>query len=282
MQYSYDLFKKRTDILGKPFLRWTGGKKWLVPEISKLVSKIDYIDYHEPFLGGGSIFFGLSPSNNSFLSDKNYDLINAYKQVKTNPVQVIERLAEFPQNKDTYYKIRSQNFTSEIDKACKFIYLNKTSFNGIYRVNKDGNYNVPYGKKTFNIEFMNDVITSASKQLENVHFDSLDFENIINKVKRHDLVYLDPPYNISHTLNGFVEYNEQLFSEYDQNRLSNMIDKIKEKKAYYILSNACHQKIYNIYYKEGDRVITLERRSLISGEKRGRGLYKEYIFTNIK
>jgi len=104
-------------ILNKPFLRWTGGKKWLIPHIQDLVKSFQFNNYHEPFLGGGSIFFSLTNYKKAYLSDFNIELINCYKQVKTNPKKVFSFLKEFPQNKESYYEIRETNFNSKFKMA---------------------------------------------------------------------------------------------------------------------------------------------------------------------
>ena len=222
-------------IVKKPFLRWTGGKNWLIPKLSKIVSKINYNNYHEPFIGGGSVFFAINPKAKSFLSDINVDLINCYKCVKNSPEKVIKYLSFFKQNKEEYYKIRNQKFDNIFKEASKFIYLNKTSFNGIYRVNLDGKYNVPYGNKNFNLEKLEKLIYSASNQLKNTVIISQDFKKTIDEIKSNDLVFLDPPYTITHNNNGFIKYNEKLFSIDEQHNLSSYIDKVIAKDAYFII-----------------------------------------------
>tara|TARA_B100000989_G_C19511484_1_gene459298 strand:+ start:693 stop:1541 length:849 start_codon:yes stop_codon:yes gene_type:complete len=276
-----DLFGAETQILKKPFLRWTGGKNWLVPDLVKIVSKIHFNDYHEPFLGGGSIYFSLETKNKAYLSDYNSDLINAYIQVRDNPSSVLYHLKDFPQTKDFYYELRDTDCKSEVKDAAKFIFLNKTSFNGIYRVNKSGKFNVPYGNRSIDLKLIEELIFSCSTQLQNTDLESLDFKEALNKVKKNDLVFLDPPYTISHNNNGFVKYNEKLFSIVDQFRLSNLIRDIREKGAYYILSNAHHPDVKKIYDKFDDSVLSLNRKSLIAAKSTARNIYKEYIFTNI-
>ena len=268
-------------ILNKPFLRWTGGKNWFIPHFFKLIENLDFNNYHEPFLGGGSIFFSLTSNNNAYLSDFNSELIDCYKQVRDRPNSLIRILSGFPQNEDYYYKLRESSFNSKLKMAARFIYLNKTSFNGVYRVNSMGKYNVPYGKKSFDLENISELIKSCSLQLKNTNLISADFKEFIDNVKKKDLVYLDPPYTITHNNNGFVKYNEKLFSFTDQVRLSMLIDEIRKKGAYYILSNAYHPDVKTIYDKFGDQVIALERMSLISAKAESRENYKEYLFTNI-
>jgi len=269
-------------ILNKPFLRWAGGKNWFISHFLELIKDLDFNNYHEPFLGGGSVFFSINNDNKNYLSDFNDDLINCFKQVKEQPKLLISTLIDFPQNEEFYYKIREKNFNSELKMAARFIYLNKTSFNGLYRVNSMGKYNVPYGKKKFDITNISELIESCSLQLKNTELVSADFKEFIHNVKKNDLVYLDPPYTITHNNNGFVKYNEKLFSFVDQQRLSILIDQIRKRKAYYILSNAYHPDVKKIYDKFGDKVISLNRTSMIAANSQSRENYKEYVFTNIK
>lgn len=268
-------------IVKKPFLRWTGGKNWLIPKLSKIVSKINYNNYHEPFIGGGSVFFALNPKEKSFLSDINFDLINCYTCIKNSPEKVIQYLSLFKQNKDEYYKLRDQKFDNIFKEASKFIYLNKTSFNGIYRVNSEGKYNVPYGNKSFNIEILEKLINSGSNQLKNTVIKNQDFKKSLDLIKPNDLVFLDPPYTITHNNNGFIKYNEKLFSIDEQHNLSSYIDNVISRDAYFILSNAFHPDVKSIYTKENTKRYILERKSVISGKKTSRNIYKEYLFTNI-
>ena len=262
----------------KPFLRWAGGKKWLVKEINNFLPKEKFNNYHEPFIGGGAIFFNLLPDNISYLNDLNIELIETYQLIKNNVEEVISELKKFKNNEDCYYLVRSKKYRNEAKRAARFIFLNQTSFNGIYRVNLKGEYNVPFGyrKKDF---FEPENLRLVSIALKNAVISSGDFTNSIDNVEKGDLVFLDPPYTITHNNNGFFKYNKKLFSEDDQYRLSNMIDIIKEKKAYYILTNAAHHKVKEIFEK-GDPMVELKRASLIGGINAKRGKYAELIITN--
>lgn len=265
----------------KPFLRWAGGKSWLVPVVSEIISKVRINSYHEPFLGGGAIYFNIMHRSNAFLSDNNSDLVNAYNAIKEAPYDVIEQLSKFKNSEREYYRIRDDyKPRKDINKAARFIYLNQTSFNGIYRVNLNGKYNVPYGKRKK--KFLDrDLLLNVSEALQKSTIFRADFENVLKNVKKNDLVYLDPPYTITHNQNGFLKYNEKLFSISDQKRLSVFIDQIKYANAYYILSNAAHKEVKKIFYKD-DRIIEVKRNSLIGGLKAKRGVFQEYIFTNIE
>lgn len=262
----------------KPFLRWAGGKRWFLKELDKFVNLRKFKVYHEPFIGGGSIYFHLKP-NQAIISDTNADLINTYRQVKINPEKVISQLKKFEKSEEYYYFVRNSKFKSEIKEAAKFIYLNQMSFNGIFRVNAKGEYNVPFGfRKNYNFDYEN--ILNASFLLKKTKIIHQDFENSINKVKSQDLVFLDPPYTVTHNQNGFIHYNQKLFSLEDQYRLAKSVLKIKDKGAYYILTNAAHKEIRNIFLN-GDRTFEINRASLIGGKNAARGKYSELIMTNI-
>ncbi|MEH6537752.1 MAG: Dam family site-specific DNA-(adenine-N6)-methyltransferase [Psychroserpens sp.] len=262
----------------KPFLRWAGGKKWLLKDLDKFLPKKGFNNYHEPFLGGGAIFFNLNPQKKSYLNDLNSELIDTYQSIKDDVESVIQELKKFNNTESCYYDVRSKKYRKESRKAARFIFLNQTSFNGIYRVNLKGEYNVPFGyrKKDF---FEPDNLRLVSKCLANTDMSKDDFSKTINNVKEEDLVFLDPPYTITHNHNGFFKYNQKLFSEKNQYELSEMIDQIKDKGAYYILTNAAHFKVKEIFDK-GDKISKLKRASLIGGINAKRGKYSEYIFTN--
>jgi DNA adenine methylase len=264
----------------KPFLRWAGGKNWLIKHLDQLIPRNGFKNYHEPFLGGGSVFLYLSPQRKAYLSDLNEDLISTYLAIKNDPEIIIKKLQTYTNSKDFYYSIREEKFTDQFDKAAQFIYLNQTSFNGIYRVNLRGEYNVPYGfrKKEF---LEPEVLYKVSAALKNAILFSGDFSLVKSNIKKNDFIFLDPPYTVSHNDNGFIKYNQDLFSLDDQIRLSKLIEVIKRKDAYYLLTNAAHTTIVEIFEK-GDSFIPIQRASLIGGKNAKRGQTTEYIFTNVK
>mgnify|MGYP006431724413 CR=1 FL=1 len=261
-----------------PILRWAGGKNWLVKYIPELLPG-NFNNYHEPFVGGGSIYLAVNPNNNAFLSDLNEGLIDMYNAIKNNPLYVINYLKTYENSKEFYYHLRDQEFENRFEKAARFIFLNQTSFNGIYRVNMKGKYNVPYGNRTKNFLEENKIYM-LSERLSNATITHGDFEINKENINTEDLVFLDPPYTVSHNENGFIKYNQKLFSLEDQYRLSNFIDFIKSKNAYYILTNAAHEKINEIFDK-GDKKFVKNRANLIGGCNSNRGSIEEYIFTNI-
>ena len=265
----------------EPFVRWAGGKTWLLPYLTKIIGSTHVEHYHEPFLGGAAVFFSLEHRKKAYLSDTNEHLINAYIQIRDNPQAVIDSLKTFSNSEEEYYWIRDEFVPKTLEEsAAQFVYLNQTSFNGLYRVNRQGKYNVPYGfRKNWNYDI--ERILDASLKLRKTSISVGDFEVNKYKIKENDLVFLDPPYTVSHNNNGFIEYNKNLFSLNDQERLSHFIDYIKQKNAFYILTNAAHDEIKRIFTKEGDRLIELRRNSLIGGYNAERKEISEYIFTNI-
>lgn len=261
------------------FLRWAGGKKWLIPHLENIIGDTKFNNYHEPFLGSGAIYFAISSDKNAYLSDLNEELINTFLVVKNFPLRLFATLSFFKNSKEFYYYIRNKEYKNPIFQAARFIFLNQTSYNGLYRVNKLGKYNVPYGNRK-NINIKLEKIVEASKKLKNTEISFGNFDVNKDLIKANDLVFLDPPYTVSHNNNGFIEYNKNLFSLNDQYRLKDFIEYISEKGAYYILTNAAHETIYSIFSKNA-KVIELKRNSLIGGKNAKREKIAEYIFTNI-
>jgi len=269
------------DQIARPFLRWVGGKTWLLKHLPIVLNGHTFNNFHEPFLGGGAFFFLFnSNERKAFLSDLNKDLIETYLCVKRDIEGVIKELKRHRNTENYYYSIRKKYFESPTKRAAQFIYLNQTSFNGIYRVNLKGKYNVPFGYRNKNFLEPNN-LRLVNKRLNNSHIFADDFEAIKSNIKKNDLVFLDPPYTVSHNNNSFIKYNQKLFSLEDQYRLSVLIDFIKSKGAFYILSNAAHIKVAKIFEK-GDTKIVLERASVVGGREAQRDIIKEYLFTNLK
>ncbi len=268
----------------KPFLRWVGGKTWIIKYLNEIL-KINYIEnYHEPFLGGASIFLYLKSNNiinnKSYLSDKNKDLIKTYQVVQQFPFELTERLKIYKNTEEHYYFERNKYYTNEINKAAQFIFLNRTSFNGIYRVNQNGDYNVPYGYKHYQSLFDFENIENISNLLQNTYIFYCDFESTLSHIQEGDLVFLDPPYTVAHGKNGFIKYNQKLFSWEDQVRLRKFIDKLNQKGIYFILTNAEHSSINDLFKGIG-KCYKFPRANLIGGKHAVRNYINELVFTNI-
>lgn len=264
-----------------PILRWAGGKRWLAPQLARLTRTLKFDRYHEPFLGGGSIFLALSCERPAFLSDLNSDLIATYDSLRHHPDEVFDRLKTHQNESDYYYALRSSSPAGNIDKAARFIFLNHTSFNGIYRVNLDGRYNVPYGRRHNLCLPTLEHLRNVARSLGHATLSTQDFEQSLKSVEAGDLVFLDPPYTVSHNRNGFVKYNQNLFSFDDQRRLSRGIDRIRDVGAHYILTNAAHESIATLFEK-GDVRRVMHRKNAVGGSHAIRGIATEYLFTNIE
>ncbi len=260
----------------KPFLRWAGGKRWLSSYIRLFSERVSWERYVEPFLGGGSVFFQISPKN-SLLSDSNHELINAFLQVKRDPDSVERMLGQLPVSLEQYYSIRSKVPINELDRAVRFIYLNRTCFNGIWRTNRKGQFNVPYGQgtKSTNVILGNGILQQASQALKQGRIVTCDFKKTLSSIKDGDLIYCDPAYTVAHENNSFLRYNEKVFSWQDQLDLHDYIISARDAGGIVVLSNAAHESIFKLYHPY--RPIIVERSSSV-GVKFSRGKYHEYIY----
>ena len=261
-----------------PFLKWAGGKRWLISEYSDFFPN-EYERYFEPFLGSAAVFFHLSPPK-SFLSDACKELIDTYTAVRDDWEGVLRRLHAHQKkhSKDYYYEVRSSLPNEPSAKAARFIYLNRTCWNGLYRVNLKGQFNVPIGTKS-SVLLGTDDFKSVSGKLEHAEILHCDFEKTIDKAQKNDFVFVDPPYTVKHNHNGFVKYNENIFSWDDQVRLRNAIDRATERGAKVMMTNACHTSIQELYEGMGE-ITFLPRKSVISGTNKGRGNTEEIVMRN--
>jgi DNA adenine methylase len=262
-----------------PFLRWAGAKRWLTPTLAPLLSLAPG-KYIEPFLGSGSMFFATQPKN-SILSDANPDLISAFKGIRANSAKVWELLNEHSALHGTehFYETRTQRFADVVLEAARFIYINRACFNGIYRVNKNNIFNVPLGRNC-KVILPSDNFAAVSERLQNAEILNEDFSKIIGRAKFGDVVFADPPYTVNHNNNGFIEYNEKIFSWDDQIRLRDDLTEAGKRGAIVYATNAAHESIFEIYHKDF-YIISVERNSKISGTMSGRGRYEEYLISNM-
>ena len=203
----------------QPFLKWAGGKRWFVKNHDDLLPE-KFNCYYEPFLGSGAVFFHLEPKE-AVLSDANPHLIETYQAIKDDWRQVLHYLKKHQRHhdKDYYYEMRGRNCKTKHTRAAKFIYLNRTCWNGLYRENLKGVFNVPIGTKTA-VVLDTDDFEEVSRILQNVDLKYCDFEKTIARAESGDFIFVDPPYTVAHNNNGFVKYNQNIFSWEDQVRLS--------------------------------------------------------------
>jgi DNA adenine methylase len=262
----------------EPFLKWPGGKRWLTSRHMHMFPKT-YQKYIEPFLGGAAVFFALSPGE-AYLSDANVELVNAYNRIKNDWAKIEKGLAKHhaKHDSDFYYKIREKSPSDPIARAIRFLYLNRTCFNGIYRVNKEGTFNVPIGTKDA-VSFEEGYLEKVSQVLKNARIRQRDFAVAIDKAAEGDFVFVDPPYTVMHNNNGFVKYNAQLFSWPDQARLATAIKAAAERGALIMMSNADHESVKSLYEDFGTHHI-LTRSSVLAGDAGRRRSATELLVTN--
>lgn len=245
-----------------PFLRWAGGKQWLARAMP-VFTPSSYERYFEPFLGGGSIYFSLQPAT-AYLTDVNSELIRTFRAIRDQPQRVIANLRRWKYDRQVFEAVRRLQTRSEPSSAARFIYLNRTAFNGIYRVNRQGQFNVPFGDFA-NPQICNtqriDTCSSALNKAKVI--DALDFEKAVLTATRDDFVYFDPPYITGHNNNGFVKWNSKLFSWADQERLASLAKQLAHRGVHVLVSNADHPAVTELY--DGFHRYRLERASQIGG-----------------
>lgn len=241
------------------FLKWAGGKKRLASTLFKLAPN-NMENYYEPFLGSGAFFFYLSQTKKKFqavLSDSNSELINVYKQLRDNTNELIEILSKFQTNyfknrEKYYYFIRDEYITkNSIELAARFIFLNKSCYNGLYRVNRLGNFNVPHGR------YMNPKICNKEKLIDCSELLRISdativcdtYKNIISKCENNDFIYLDPPYFPISKTSNFTDYTKECFEILEHNELAKEFERLSSIGAKAILSNSNSEYIKSLYKK---------------------------------
>ena len=260
-----------------PFLKWAGGKRWLTSEYGR-VFPATFKNYYEPFLGGAAVYFFLDPPS-AVLSDINSELVATYISIRDDWKSVFRFLKEHQRNHDQkyYYRVRDARLMSPHSRAARFLYLNRTCWNGLYRVNLRGQFNVPIGTKQAVI-LNTDDFEELSKKLRNVVLRACDFEGAIDSASEGDFIFADPPYTAKHNHNGFLKYNHRIFSWADQLRLRDALRRAHDRGCLFALTNAKHRSIADLY--KGFPQKTLRRFSVISGEAHGRGRTEELLIRN--
>jgi DNA adenine methylase len=263
----------------RPFLRWAGGKRWLLPRLRGWTSGVERKRHIEPFLGGGSVLLGLGPAP-AVVSDANAELIATYKSVRSQPREIAASLQYKKHDSDSYYEVRASPSDDPLIAAAQFIYLNHTSFNGIYRVNRLGKYNVPFGNRASPQIPTAEHLQLVAERLQGTELICQDFADTLAGVQKGDFVFLDPPYAIDHPETGFVKYNSSVYNFDDQQRLRSSIDHILSTGAAFVLTNASHASIEDLFSGIGTKEL-LSRGSAIGGRAAKRGRSDELVYTNI-
>lgn len=265
----------------KPLLRWAGSKKKIIPKLMRYWEADKFGCYIEPFAGSAQLFYAISPRN-AILSDINNELVSTYITTSKHPTTIHKKLSYLSVDSTTYYNLRKTEpeTLSEIQRAVRFLYLNKYCFNGIYRTNNAGQFNVPFSNAQKQPSFLaiDEFINSADK-LKCAKIFHGDFENIVlNNVKKNDFVYLDPPYAVGNR-RIFRQYGPQTFGQDDLNRLSELLIKINERGAFFLLSYAyCKESIEIASNWNSEKLYTKRN---VSGFAEHRRKAAELIITNI-
>ncbi len=235
----------------QPFLKWAGGKRWLIERYPQFFA-LNYSRYIEPFLGSGAVFFRTRPKR-AILSDRNHRLVETYEAIRDEPdvVRKLLRRHHRLHSAEYYYRVRNQKLRSRARRAAQLIYLNRTCWNGLYRVNREGTFNVPIGTKT-NVVLQTDNFEEVAGLLSQATLRACDFADTLSEATCGDFVFVDPPYTVKHDNNGFIKYNESLFSWADQIRLRDCITAVVNRGACVLLTNAYHPSVRKLYKHIGD------------------------------
>jgi len=282
------------DPLVRPFLKWAGGKRQLLPEIrARLPDNIHSLKYYEPFVGAGALFFDLQPKR-AVINDSNRELILVYNVIKNNIDELIEALKNHTaqNNENYYYLIREQDrdrktyaALTETEKAARVIYLNKTCYNGLYRVNSRGLFNVPYGRYTNPAICDESGLRAVSGYLNNegsdINIMEGDFTAATENAREDSFVYFDPPYH-SPANNNFTGYQAGGFGEEEQKRLRDVFITCTDAGALCLLSNSDTPLIRELYNNEKFEIITLRAKRTINSDASGRGKTSEVLIKNWK
>jgi DNA adenine methylase len=260
-----------------PFLKWPGGKRWLVPTLLDIIGKREYETYREPFLGGAALFFALRPKR-SVLSDINPELINTYRQVKNQARILLSRLREMPVDQPTYDRFREEEAGASLDRAIRFLYLNRTAFGGMYRLNQEGRFNVPFGggERTTAPLWEYNLLRTAARALRSAQLQVIDFEGALSAAVEGDFVYCDPTYTVAHNNNGFIRYNERNFSWDDQKRLARCCHDTALRGATVVVSNAYHGEVLRLFAPPVHMVVS--RPSRLCPQIEHRRTVEEFLF----
>lgn len=265
-----------------PIVKWVGGKRQLMFELLKNMPK-SYNRYFEPFIGGGALFFELQPDN-AYISDMNEELINLYSVVRDSVDELIEDLSKHEVSKEYFLEIRNIDRTEEysefsnIERASRFIYLNRTCFNGMYRVNSKGEFNVPFGnyKNPRIIDEHN--LLNCSELLKKTEVECADFSKILNKVQKGDFVYFDPPYVPLNETSSFTSYTKDGFDIDMQFKLRDVCDELDSMGVKFMLSNSDTKLVNELYANYEIKKVFASRQ--INANADGRGKITEVLVKN--
>lgn len=274
--------KNEAQIQCRPFVKWAGGKTQLLSELLKRIP-LKFNRYFEPFVGGGALFFAIQPKD-AYLSDISAELINTYCVVRDEVGELIEELSLHHYNREYYYKVRNVDRNghyatwNSVRKAARLIFLNKTCFNGLYRVNAKGHFNVPFGRYVNPTICDVDNLRACSMALKGTEILQEPFNNIVSKAGKGDFVYFDPPYMpLSNTAN-FTAYSSRGFGIDSQTVLRDVCEELDKKGVKFMLSNSSAPAVLGLY--NGYNIISVAAGRAINSKGEKRGKVTELIVTN--
>ena len=265
-----------------PFLKWAGGKSRLLKQYEVQFPARDAINrYFEPFLGSAAVFFRLQPQN-ACLADVNWNLVEVYQAVQQDVESLIQALQGHRNEREYYYQVRAQDPArlTLTQRAARLIYLNKTCYNGLYRENKKGQFNVPFGRYKKPAICDERRLRAASRALQGVRLRVADFEDVVATATVGDFVYFDPPYAPLNTTSNFTQYNKDGFDAGDQRRLAQTFHQLAAKDCSVMLSNSNAPLVYELYNGRGYSLTEIEARRSINSKADRRGPVTELLITN--
>jgi DNA adenine methylase len=270
MDASLKLQDDRLMVDPTPFVKWAGGKRQLLNQLIQNTPP-EFNNYYEPFLGGGALFFklfALGKIKKAYLNDSNKILIDSYKTIKEHPGKLVAELksGEYKNDKETFLKIRAEHPENIIKATARFLYLNKTAFNGLYRVNSKGGFNVPFGKY------------SNPKIVDEKNILAVNKASAVKSADKKDFVYFDPPYAPLNKTSSFTSYTKEDFGEKDQERLAKTVKTLDNKGCLVMVSNSYTPLIQELYNGYNQQVVMASRAINCKGDSRGK--IKELIITN--
>ena len=272
----------------KPFVKWVGGKRQLLRQFRELglYPPEDFNPitntYYEPFVGGGAVFFDLLPKN-AELSDLNNELATTYNVIKNNVNELIQSLKKHIYDKEYYLEVRAKKIEdlSDVEVASRFIFMNRTGFNGLYRVNKSGQFNVPFGRYNNPVICDEDNLRRVSDALQDVTITHQDYKHVLKTAKSGDFIYLDPPYYPINATSSFTSYTAEGFLEREQTELRDTFVKLHEKGCFVMLSNSDTPFINELYSGlDGITINKITAGRSINSKGSGRGKITEVLVTN--
>lgn len=266
----------------RPFVKWVGGKRQLLREIAALTPE-RFGRYFEPFVGGGALFFSLRPRD-AFLSDANERLVRTYRAVRDEPESVIGLLSSYPHDQAFYMELRARGIdaASDIEVAAWFIYLNRTGFNGLYRVNQAGRFNVPFGRYANPTICDADNIRACSRALQSATLARSDFwQAEATTAETGDFVYFDPPYVPLSATSSFTAYQAGGFSSDDQRRLRDLAARLVRRGVHVLLSNSSAPLVRELYGAPPFEIHEVAAKRSVNCKAGGRGAVKELLIRGV-